>query len=301
MKKTLTIAALAITGSTFAQGARLTKAEYVERWKATAIEQMEQYSVPASITLAQGILESSSGNSTLAVKGNNHFGIKCHGWTGKKMYKDDDAKDECFRVYKSAEESFEDHSVFLKSYDRYAFLFSYDVTNYKAWSKGLKKAGYATSNTYPQKLIAIIEDLNLDQYDKPYEGDAPILQDLIVSSDMYSNTHKVYIHQNKVKFVEAKRGDTFYKISKEFGLNLSQLHKYNDFDSKKDILLKGDVVYIQPKRRRNIFKQDEVVAKKEMSLEEFSQEHAANLGTLKRLNGFAEETIVTKGEVVTLR
>ncbi|MCR9172812.1 MAG: glucosaminidase domain-containing protein, partial [bacterium] len=144
-------------------------------WKETAIRQMMDHNIPASITLAQGILESGSGNSALATKGNNHFGIKCHGWTGKKMYVDDDAKGECFRVYKDASDSYEDHSTFLKTYSRYAFLFEYDVTDYKSWAKGLKKAGYATSPTYPEKLIKIIEELDLDQYDSGMQLEAPQL------------------------------------------------------------------------------------------------------------------------------
>ncbi len=139
---------------------------YIEKYASLAVEEMYRSGVPASITLAQGLLESNSGMSELAVKGNNHFGIKCHNWSGKKMYHDDDRRGECFRVYKTADESFRDHSDFLRYRDRYKFLFDLNPTDYKGWAHGLKKAGYATDPAYPKKLIKLIEDYDLDQYDK---------------------------------------------------------------------------------------------------------------------------------------
>ena len=301
MKRVITLSALLLAGTTLANDARITKSEYVDQWKATAIQQMVDNNIPASITLAQGILESGSGNSSLAVSGNNHFGIKCHGWTGKKMYLDDDKSNECFRVYKTADQSYQDHSEFLMEYSRYAFLFAYDVADYKSWAKGLKKAGYATNPKYPDLLIGIIEDLNLDQYDNtglPSEGYVP---ELIAATDAYSNKHNVVVHESKVKYVTAQKGDTFYKISKEFGLNLSQLYRYNNFNAKKDVLEEGDVIYIQPKRRGSIFKNKEVVAKTDMTVGELSQKYATNVKSLKRLNNFTDDTIVSKGELVTLR
>ena len=140
--------------------------EYIRKYAPVAVREMYRSGVPASITLAQGLLESAAGKSELAVSGNNHFGIKCHDWTGKKMYHDDDRRGECFRVYKSADESFVDHSDFLRYRDRYKPLFDNDVTDYKAWAHGLKKAGYATDPSYPSKLIKIIEDYHLYDYDK---------------------------------------------------------------------------------------------------------------------------------------
>ena len=139
--------------------------DYIRKYSATAVREMYRSGVPASITLAQGLLESRYGQSELAVRGNNHFGIKCHDWTGKKMYYDDDAKGECFRVYTSADESFRDHSDFLRYRDRYTFLFDYDITDYRSWAYGLKKAGYATDPAYPSKLVKIIEDYHLYDYD----------------------------------------------------------------------------------------------------------------------------------------
>lgn len=144
---------------------KITRAEYIATWKETAQQSMRMYGIPASITLAQACLESADGNSDLAVRGKNHFGIKCHGWDGKKMYHDDDKKHECFRKYKKAEQSFEDHATFLSERSRYAFLFELDADDYKGWAKGLKKAGYATNPKYPALLIKIIEDNDLAAID----------------------------------------------------------------------------------------------------------------------------------------
>lgn len=143
--------------STLSVQAKMTKEDYISQWSKVAVEQMYAHNIPASITMAQGILESSYGNSMLAVEANNHFGIKCHTWEGDRVYKDDDKKDECFRKYTHALESFEDHSLFLAGRSRYAELFTYELTDYKSWAKGLKKAGYATNPKYPQLLIDIIE------------------------------------------------------------------------------------------------------------------------------------------------
>jgi flagellum-specific peptidoglycan hydrolase FlgJ len=143
---------------------------YIQKWKAECLQQMEQYGIPASITMAQGILESGAGTSDLATAANNHFGIKCHkDWTGKKFYKDDDQKDECFRVYEHAEASFEDHSLFLKR-DRYASLFELKPTDYKGWAQGLKQCGYATNPKYPQLLIELIEKHRLHELDQGSEA-----------------------------------------------------------------------------------------------------------------------------------
>lgn len=299
MKKLAYSAFLFIALNSFGQGG--TRAQYVEQWKDVAIAQKNQYGIPASITLAQGILESGSGTSELAIKGNNHFGIKCHGWEGKKMYIDDDKKDECFRVYKSASESFEDHSDFLKRYDRYAFLFAYDPTDYKAWAKGLKKAGYATNPKYPDMLIQIIEDLGLDEYDKETVIIHP-KPSLIVDAKNEKKGHKVMVHHNKVKYVVATKGDTFYQIAKEFGLNLKQLYRYNDFSSDKDVLEQGDVVYIQPKRRLSVFKNEIVTITNESTVNEIAQSNAVKAKSIKKLNGFSNgDEVIASGEKVTLR
>ncbi len=282
---------------------KLSRNDYVEMWKTEAIRQMKEHNIPASITLAQGILESASGNSELAVKGKNHFGIKCHGWTGKKMYMDDDAKGECFRVYKSAEQSYEDHSLFLNKYDRYAFLFDLQLTDYKAWAKGLRKAGYATNPQYPQLLIKLIEDLELDQYDKGMVPEIVAQPELIATNESMSNKHEVAIKGKRSKYVVVKKGDTFYKIAQEFGLTLGQLYRYNDFDPKKDFLEEGDKVYINKKRVGTFLKKKkEITVKEESSLNELSQEYGIKASSLARINGFTRKDVVlSAGDKVTLR
>ena len=146
---------------------KVTVAEYIDLYTDLAIKEMKNYHIPASITLAQGILESENGNSPLAIEANNHFGIKCHQeWTGKTYNHDDDIKNECFRKYTKAEDSFRDHSEFLTTRDRYKPLFDLDITDYKGWAYGLKQAGYATNPRYPEILIRIIEENGLAELDK---------------------------------------------------------------------------------------------------------------------------------------
>jgi len=280
---------------------QLSKKEYIDLWRTTAVQQMIQYKIPASITLAQGILESASGNSELATKGNNHFGIKCHDWTGESMFLDDDQKGECFRVYKSAEESYIDHSKFLKDRKRYSALFTYETNDYKSWAKGLSEAGYATNPEYPKLLTDIIEDLKLHELDvigTPNNENSPLLAS--TKEEISETKHSVLVHENKVKYIVAKKGDTFYRISKEFGLGLWQLYKYNDFGPRKDVLVEGDIVYIQPKRNKG--KLEDIKLDKSMSLRELSQICAVRLDALKKLNeNSSEDQVLAKGEKVTLR
>lgn len=280
---------------------QLSKKEYAEIWRIIAVQQMVQSKIPASITLAQGILESGSGNSELARKGNNHFGIKCHDWTGDKMYMDDDSKGECFRVYANAEQSYIDHSNFLLDKKRYSGLFQLELTDYKGWAKGLKDAGYATNPKYPELLIAIIDELKLYELDaigSQNNLNAPAL--LVSNQKNSSQAHTVATHENKVNYIIAKKGDTFYRLSKEFGIGLWQLYKYNDFDSKKDILEEGDIVYIQRKRKRS--KNKVLKLTESMSLREVSQEQALKLESLLKYNeSTAPDVILSKGEKVSLR
>jgi len=315
---THTVLGLALAVGTNAHAAKLSKEDYVAEWKDVAVEQMSRYNIPASITMAQAILESGSGNSKLAVKGNNHFGIKCHGWKGKKMYMDDDRDDECFRVYKSAEQSYEDHSIFLTSYKRYAFLFDFDVTDYKSWAHGLKKAGYATNPKYPKLLIEIIEDLELYELDESIGAGNG--QDLLLEKEtskkkkrkaerkqrrkkrLTRNTRVASIHDRGVKYVVAQQGDTYYRISSEFGLTLSQLYRYNDFEDGKEVLEPGDMVYVQPKKKRSLFKNEELVVNETISLDELAQKEATSERTIRKLNNYSEDIKeIAKGEKVTLR
>ena len=304
MKLLIASAALVYSFSSFgADVNRISNKEYVDQWKNVAVEQMLAYKIPASITMAQAILESGSGNSALALKANNHFGIKCHGWKGKEMYKDDDAKDECFRAYQTAEESFKDHSLFLEKNSRYDFLFMYEQSDYKSWAKGLKKAGYATNPKYPRLLIDIIEKYNLqelDQLNQPLISPEEVIALSVNKKSVSKRTIKM--HQKGVKYIEVKKGDTFYSIGQEIGLTLMQLNRYNDFGNKKDFLNVGDFVYVQPKKRRNIFKKEEIHIERSISMNQLAQLHAINVKSIKRLNKITDnEMTFSKGEKITLR
>ena len=283
------------------KGQRMTNNDYVNQWSDVAVEQMNKYSIPASITMAQGILESGSGNSMLAVKAKNHFGIKCHGWKGKKVFKDDDTKNECFRAYKSAQESFVDHSLFLTEHNRYSFLFDLNQTDYKSWAKGLKTAGYATNPKYPKLLIDLIERLDLSKLDAVIVPS--ILEpSIIIASTQKASSMRSSILKNGVKCVNVEKGDTYYSISREFGVTLAQLNRYNDFSIEKDFLEIGDVVYLKAKKKRNLFKKEEVVVANTSTVNELSQKYAVNAKTIRKLNDITDEdNVIAKGEKITLR
>ncbi len=318
-------------GATSDPNQQITKEEYVSKWSAMAVEQMKLHNIPASITLAQGLLESSNGNSELARNANNHFGIKCHNWTGDKYFYDDDRKQECFRQYKSAEQSYLDRSSFLKTRERYAHLFNYKVTDYKAWAKGLKAAGYATNPKYAELLINMIEKLKLYEYDNlaSNEFDLPDLKKPVVEEQQIqkpelkkptiqeiekeikhapvqqvnvsrANKHDIMAKSNNLKYVVAKRGDTFYRISLEFGLSLNQMYRYNDFDAKKDMLSPGDIVYLMPKKVKG--KEKIVTYKSDKTVVQISQEEGVKLKSLMKKNEYdSPETLVKKGHAVRLR
>jgi flagellum-specific peptidoglycan hydrolase FlgJ len=209
-----------------------TSLQYIERFKAIAIQEMNLYGIPASITLAQGLYESGSGNSELAKNANNHFGIKCTSdWKGKSYYKDDDNKNDCFRVYDRPEDSFRDHSNFLKR-KNYAHLFELDKNDYQGWAYGLKSAGYATNPRYPQLLIGIIQKYNLDQYDRPEGEVQKIKREDRVFTQIDQNIGKA--NQDSVvqatpgnKLYTVQTGDTLYNISKRFGLTVDELKTLN--------------------------------------------------------------------------
>ena len=210
----------------------ITSLDYINRYKAIAIQEMNLYGIPASITLAQGLYESGSGNSELAKNANNHFGIKCTSdWKGKSYYKDDDNKNDCFRVYDRPEDSFRDHSNFLKR-KNYAHLFELDKNDYQGWAYGLKAAGYATNPRYPQLLIGIIQKYNLDQYDRPEGTVQKIKREDRVFTQIDQNIGKA--NQDSIaqatpgnKLYTVQTGDTLYNISKRFGLTVDELKTLN--------------------------------------------------------------------------
>lgn len=199
---------------------------YVEQYKDLAIEQMRKHGIPASITLAQGILESGAGKSMLAVRANNHFGIKCHTeWKGGRIYKDDDSRNECFRVYGSARESYEDHSQFLKR-QRYARLYTYDPLDYKAWAKGLKACGYATLPTYAERLIKVIETYELYRYDRGESGSRRTHQPS-QNVNYVNHNHQPYL-VNDVVCYRGEQGDDWDVLARELGIKKKKLLKYNE-------------------------------------------------------------------------
>lgn len=209
-----------------------TSLSYIERFKAIAIQEMNQNGIPASITLAQGLFESGSGNSELAKVANNHFGIKCtRDWTGKSYYKDDDSANECFRVYDNPDDSYRDHSAFLKR-KNYAKLFELDKNDYEGWARGLKQAGYATNPKYPELLINIIVRYHLDQYDRPEGEIAKIKREDRVLSQINDsigkpNTDTLTQTRPDDKIYTVKQGDTLYNISKRFGITVDELKALN--------------------------------------------------------------------------
>tara|TARA_B100000787_G_scaffold169695_1_gene161790 strand:+ start:31639 stop:32484 length:846 start_codon:yes stop_codon:yes gene_type:complete len=199
--------------------------QYVRKYAPLAVFEMHNYNIPASITLAQGILESGNGRSQLASKSNNHFGIKCHtGWKGAKVYHDDDEKGECFRKYKYVQSSYKNHSEFLSGRRRYASLFKLRKSDYKGWAKGLKKAGYATDKKYPKKLIKIIEDYKLYEFDKIREKDLKR-----VKKETLRNLRKPSTTSKKSfkEYYQVKKGDTLYSIAKKFKTTVAVLKKIN--------------------------------------------------------------------------
>lgn len=302
MKTRILIALLLIAfmGASAQSAGRMTRAQYFETYKDLAVFEMKRSGVPASITLAQGALESGDGNSRLARSGNNHFGIKCHNdWNGKRIYEDDDRKNECFRKYRTVEDSYRDHSDYLRSKSRYAFLFDLRITDYKGWARGLKKAGYATSPTYAQVLIKIIEEYNLDRYDQVNinAGDhnrRPAHHHAAVP------TSRPVLERNRVKYVVGKPGDSFESLTQELGKLPFELPQYNDLNNP-DSIKPGQVVYIQPKRNKADVSSNTHLVKSGETMYTISQLYAIKLSRLYYLNNLQPGTRISSGMVLQLR
>lgn len=278
--------------------------QYIEKYNKLAVSEMKRSGVPASITLAQGILESDNGNGRLAKKANNHFGIKCHdNWKGRKIYHDDDRKKECFRKYDNAAESYRDHSDFLRNSSRYASLFNLDTENYKGWARGLKKAGYATDNHYDKLLIKIIEENGLYQYDnlkrakrnakdkrsekedeflvKPTSGNKET--NLEAGVENANNTGSRISKRNRIDFFIVSEGDTYKSLEKEFGMMHWELFKYNDLPE--DFRLKpGIIMYLQPKRNKAAVDNDFHIVEKGETMHSISQKYGIKLDKFYILN-----------------
>lgn len=292
------------------------KLDYIDKYSDLAIKEMKRTGVPASITLAQGILESNAGQSVLATKGNNHFGIKCHNdWRGKTMKMDDNAPKECFRVYPNAEASFRDHSDFLRSRDRYKSLFELKQTDYKGWARGLKKAGYATDPGYADKLITLIEDYELYRFDKgvkvsvkpPLEIEEPKVVQLEPRPGMkyqesvtFSTARKVY-SQNGVPFVYAEAGETYASIAASNGLFLKELLKFNDYEQ--EVALEpGAMVYLARKKAQGPVGVNKYVVEKDgETLRNIAQRFGIRYAALQKLNIVLYGKTLEEGDTVILR
>lgn len=292
---------------------------YIKNYSASAVREMQRSKVPASITLAQGMLESDYSRSKLAKESKNHFGIKCgKDWIGDKVYHDDDMKDDCFRKYESVEESYADHSDFLSKRERYASLFNLQTTDYKGWAQGLKKAGYATDPNYATRLIKIIEDNNLARFDsetsgvvlKPSgkqsgkqtaKGGKKISKkgnDKFVIDPFFS--HEVE-YNNGVKYIVVKDGDTYARICKEFGLKSWEITKYNDLPSAQSVDDLPDYLYISPKKNKAHPTHTMHVVKKGETLLGLSNKYGMKLSKLLSYNGLEKTSILKEGTKLKLR
>ena len=276
---------------------------YIDQYKDLAIEQMERYRIPASITLAQGLFESSAGQSRLATVGNNHFGIKCHGWRGRSINADDDAPGECFRAYDNAKQSYEDHSRFLRNNSRYASLFQLRETDYKGWARGLKACGYATNPRYADNIINIIELYHLNLYDHAKGYDRFMADRYDARNHDYSPTGFHPITKcNKNYYIVARAGDTFKSLAKETGISRRKLAKYNERD-KNDVLRAGDIIYLEKKQKKasKVFKGKPHVVKVGESMYSIAQMYGMRLKNLYKMNHMSPDDGIMVGQQLRVR
>ncbi|MBE0650550.1 MAG: glucosaminidase domain-containing protein [Bacteroidales bacterium] len=302
----LLIAALSASGQSMN---RITK-EYIHKYKDIAIKEMKSYKIPASITLAQAILESGSGEGKLARRANNHFGIKCHGWTGKSIRMNDDTKHECFRKYKNPEASFKDHSKFLRKGERYAFLFNYPITDYRSWAYGLKRAGYATNPMYPQLLINLIQRYKLYQYDQKEpieigssrEFSGPYIEPLPENFEIKGtnvNNRPFYVNNGR-KLVIVKPGDTFKQLAFDFEIRWGKLRRFNDV-TRRFVLHPGDIIYLQRKAGRAARQYPYHIVKEGETLWQISQLYGIRLKKLRAKNNLPKKYQPPIGTKLRLR
>ena len=270
--------------------------DYFNQWAEVAMQQMIQYRIPASITLAQGVLESGAGKSELALRANNHFGIKCNGWTGRRSYHDDDERGECFRAYDNAYQSYVDHSVFLSTSQRYRRLFDLKRTDYKGWAKGLKACGYATSPTYATKLIEIIETYQLHQYDtgKEFTNRENILM-------QQGDVRQIFAF-NKNYYIRARRGDTFRRIADDMDISYRKLARYNE-RNKNDVLAEGEIIWLQKKAKKapKAFKNKPHRVEPGESMYTISQRYGIRVKYLYKMNGLGPEYVIRTGDLLRVR
>jgi hypothetical protein len=289
--------------------------QYIQEFSQIAVDEMNRSGIPASITLAQGILESGNGQSELARKSNNHFGIKCHNtWDGKKVFHDDDRKRECFRAYDNPRHSYEDHTDFLVRGSRYEFLFDLELTDYRGWAKGLKKAGYATAPDYADKLIRIIEDENLHKFDFTLTTPLLVSEDTVVTkvtgptvnekgkvikkSKRKFLIHRLKYHENKTPYVILQHGESIESIADSLHMRIAVLLDINDAGYE-TVFNAGEAVYIDYKKGRA--KQKFMIAPEGTTMRAISQQYAIPIQKLYRYNNFKIGQQPQKGEHIRLR
>ena len=275
--------------------------QYIDQYKDIAIEEMHRWKIPASITLAQGIFESGAGQSELARKGNNHFGIKCNGWTGRKVYHDDDARNECFRAYDSVYESYEDHSRFLANGQRYRSLFSLKTTDYKGWARGLKAAGYATNPQYADRLIEIIQLYKRYEYDTAKSADRFMVEHTKDHNVGGAALHPIKIF-NKNYYLVARRGDTFRSIGDEVNISYKKIAKYNE-RSKDDRLTEGEVIWLKKKQKKapKDYKDRLHYVRAGESMSSIAQSYGIRLKNLYKMNHLSPNDDIHIGQGLKLR
>jgi LysM repeat protein len=301
-----------LVGEAIANYPRLSREDYFALYKDDAVRDMLKTGVPASITLAQAVFESDNGNSELAREAKNHFGIKCHkDWNGDTHIQDDDKRNECFRKYNSVLESYDDHSYFLRTRDRYAFLFSLDKTDYRGWAHGLKKAGYATNPNYPERLIKIIEDNQLFALDTITSMDGisavsipavaakpkPVSNTSEEISEVALSASRKILELNRTQYTIARKGDNYQSLAKEFEMMPWQILKYNDL-SRTDLIREGDVIFLKPKRNKGE-KEFHIVNEGE-SMRDISQQYGVKLKALYKYNAMSEGMSVQVGQKIQL-
>ena len=314
MKRFLTVLSALLLCAGTAWGQKMTRAQYIEKYADIAVREMKATGIPASITLAQGCLESGNGNSTLATKANNHFGIKCHNnWKGKTIRHDDETRNECFRSYPSADESFRDHSDFLRYRDRYAFLFDLEPTDYKGWAYGLQKAGYATARTYAASLIQIIEENELYRYDKldavarkelpptPMEAEKSAVFKPLPGHKFYTASLSREIRTtNGVPWIKARKGDTYASLAKEYNLFTLELLHFND-RTRQVPLYEGEVVYLEAKKRESARNLDKHVVEEGETMRDLAQRYAVKMKKLYQYNHLRPGAQPEPGTILLLR
>ena len=290
--------------------------EYIDQYQNLAVDEMNIYGIPASITLAQGLLESGCGNSSLCTRSNNHFGIKCHGeWRGATVHYSDDAPNECFRSYKCPADSYRDHSEFLVNHDLYAPLFKLDITDYQLWAMGLHAAGYATDPSYATKIIKLIETYQLNKYDKPLSTDmAHIHQEdgsmLLTDPDQRAaamqHSGQILlpkfvlneIKANGLRAIKYQARIPVTVIAQQYGITIEQLYTLNDIQAG-DHFKEGEMVYLEKKNTESIHYQYEVAAGETMR--DVAQKYGISLDELYRRNEITRNCEPLTGEVVVLR